>query len=162
MPASLLQLPGRRGRGPEGRPHPVQTLRPHQAAAVGAGRKQSHRDGWKRDPSGLFLLPPTGKVIVLVLLKIATLSPADICYEESLSTLRYAERYEHTQSADLASTALSSLNVHLQDQAHPEPSRDQREPHRASGEGAEGGERQAAAAAESPGPRGPQGQRGDQ
>lgn len=25
--------------------------------------------------------------------KIATLSPADICYEESLSTLRYAERY---------------------------------------------------------------------
>ena len=27
------------------------------------------------------------------ILKIATLSPADICYEESLSTLRYAERY---------------------------------------------------------------------
>lgn len=30
--------------------------------------------------------------------KIATLSPADICYEESLSTLRYAERYNHTRS----------------------------------------------------------------
>lgn len=42
-------------------------------------------------------------MIVLVLSlhdvsKIATLSPADICYEESLSTLRYAERYNHTRS----------------------------------------------------------------
>ncbi len=29
---------------------------------------------------------------LFIYLKIATLSPADICYEESLSTLRYAER----------------------------------------------------------------------
>lgn len=28
----------------------------------------------------------------MIIFKIATLSPADICYEESLSTLRYAER----------------------------------------------------------------------
>lgn len=28
----------------------------------------------------------------ILISKIATLSPADICYEESLSTLRYAER----------------------------------------------------------------------
>lgn len=28
--------------------------------------------------------------------QIATLSPADICYEESLSTLRYADRYHTT------------------------------------------------------------------
>lgn len=27
------------------------------------------------------------------LLQIAAISPADICYEETLSTLRYAERY---------------------------------------------------------------------
>lgn len=31
--------------------------------------------------------------IFQLVVKIATLSPADICYEESLSTLRYAERY---------------------------------------------------------------------
>lgn len=32
-------------------------------------------------------------IIFDIRFKIATLSPADICYEESLSTLRYAERY---------------------------------------------------------------------
>ncbi|KAG9336097.1 hypothetical protein JZ751_002444 [Albula glossodonta] len=44
---------------------------------------------------------------------IATLSPADICYEESLSTLRFAERY-------------------YMGQAHPEPGRGERGPHRAA------------------------------
>lgn len=33
-------------------------------------------------------------VKLFLIFKIATLSPADICYEESLSTLRYAERYD--------------------------------------------------------------------
>uniref|UniRef100_A0A3Q1DD74 Kinesin motor domain-containing protein n=1 Tax=Amphiprion ocellaris TaxID=80972 RepID=A0A3Q1DD74_AMPOC len=37
-------------------------------------------------------------IIFDIIFKIATLSPADICYEESLSTLRYAERAKRIQN----------------------------------------------------------------
>lgn len=100
----LLQLPRRCGRGEEGRPYTLQGLGSHQVAAVCTGRQQSHCYGNRVELTGASaaLCSFTANIQIIkatsdsghqLIFKIATLSPADICYEESLSTLRYAERY---------------------------------------------------------------------
>lgn len=89
---AVLQLSGWCGSREEGRPHTLQRLSSHQAAPVSSGRQQPHSRG-EGDYGGRHPKIVTNCHLIS---KIATLSPADICYEESLSTLRYAERCERT------------------------------------------------------------------